>query len=116
MLDGCDDARLGEAVGLGKRKTMSNRPQTTSSESWDLPRRCAKCCCGDRRRASAKLGETHATKNQHELPTNAGIKRRRSRPLEWDVRRLRRGALGRGCWPGRAKNDEQPTPTNYQLW
>ena len=26
MLDGCDDARLGEAVGLGKRKTMSNRP------------------------------------------------------------------------------------------
>jgi len=34
MLDGCDEVRLGEAVGLDERRTMSNRPpQTTSSES-----------------------------------------------------------------------------------
>ena len=33
MLDGCDELRLGEAVGLGERRTMSNRlPQTTSSK------------------------------------------------------------------------------------
>jgi hypothetical protein len=33
-LDGCDEVRLGEAVGLDERRTMSNRPpQTTSSES-----------------------------------------------------------------------------------
>jgi hypothetical protein len=28
-----------------------------------LPRRCTKCCCGDERQASAKLGETHVTKH-----------------------------------------------------
>jgi hypothetical protein len=34
MLDGCDEVRLGEAVGLDERRTMSNRPpQTSSSES-----------------------------------------------------------------------------------
>ena len=33
-------------------------------------------CCGDGRQASAKLGETHHTKNQHEPPTNARVKRR----------------------------------------
>ena len=37
MLDGCDEVRLGEAVGLDERRTMSNRPpQTTSSESRRL--------------------------------------------------------------------------------
>ena len=34
MLDGCVEVRLGEAIGLDERRTMSNRPpQTTSSES-----------------------------------------------------------------------------------
>jgi hypothetical protein len=34
MLDGCDEVRLGEAVGQDKRRTMNNRPpQTTSPES-----------------------------------------------------------------------------------
>ena len=87
MLDGCDEVRLGEAVGLDERRTMSNRPHKLPAlKAEDLPRRCAKYCCGDGRQASAELGETHHTKNQHELPTNAGVKRRRSRPLERIVR------------------------------
>ena len=81
MLDGCDEVRWGEAVGLDERRTMSSRPHKLPAlKAEDLPRRCAKCRCGDGRQASAKLGETHATKNQHELPPNAGVKRRRSRP------------------------------------
>jgi len=72
MLDGCDEVRWGEAVGLDERRAMSRRPHKLPAlKAEDLPRRCVRCRCGDKRQASAKLGETHATKNQHELPTNA---------------------------------------------
>src|SRR6185437_2440655 len=62
---------------------LNNRlPQTASFECPGLRRCRAKTCCGDGRQASATLGEKHATKNLHELPTNAGVKRR----PEWAVR------------------------------
>lgn len=48
------------------------------------------------------------TKGMTLLPPNAGVKRRRSRPLGRKVRRLRRRAPGRGCWPSEAPNDMQP--------
>src|SRR6185437_668258 len=72
-LDGCDAACSGDDVGARRTRSLSNRlpPKTASSESSGLLWRCAKSCCGDGRQASAKLGETHDTTNQHELPTNA---------------------------------------------
>jgi len=74
MLDGCDAACSGDNDCRDERAAWTtDYPKTTSSGCPGLRRRCAKCCCGDERQASAKLGETHATKNPHELPTNAWI-------------------------------------------
>jgi len=63
-LDGCDEVRLSEAVGLGKRRTMSNRPHKLPAlKTENLPRCRARSCCGEGRQASAKLGETHEPKH-----------------------------------------------------
>jgi hypothetical protein len=63
-LDGCDEVRLSEAVGLDKRRTMSNAPHKLPAlKTENLPRCRAKSCCGEGRQASAKLGETHEPKH-----------------------------------------------------
>jgi len=81
MLDGCDAACSGDNDCHDERTAWAtDYPKAASSECPGLGRCRAKTCCGDGRQASARLGETHATKNPHELPTNAGIERRRSRP------------------------------------
>src|SRR5574337_1640441 len=59
---------------FGGKVTQLEQPTTPKLPALDAPglRRCrAESCCGDGRQASAKLGETHNTKNLHELPTNA---------------------------------------------
>jgi hypothetical protein len=66
MLDGCDAACQGDNnEPTTEELEQPSAPKLPALNADDLRRRCAKCCCCDGRQASAKLGETHHTKDQH---------------------------------------------------